>query len=51
MLGRRDPQRSLFDADSLPHRVPPDSIYGRLAIRMFVESQQPQWKDRLRTAE
>lgn len=31
MLGRRDPQRSLFDADSLPHRVPPDSIYGRMA--------------------
>src|SRR5512135_2559446 len=31
MLGRRDPQRCLFDADSLPHRVPPDSIYGRMA--------------------
>jgi hypothetical protein len=31
MLGRRDPQRSLFDADSLPHRVPPDSICGRMA--------------------
>ena len=31
MLGRRDPQRTLFDADSLPHRVRPDSIYGRMA--------------------
>jgi len=31
MLGRRDPQRCLFDADSLPHRVAPDSIYGRMA--------------------
>ncbi len=31
MLGRRDPQRSLFDANSLPHRVAPDSFYGRLA--------------------
>jgi hypothetical protein len=31
MLGRRDPQRSLFDAQSLPHRVPPDSFYGRMA--------------------
>jgi len=31
MLGRRDPQRYLFDADSLPHRVPSDSIYGRMA--------------------
>ena len=31
MLGRRDPQRSLFHADNLPHRVPVESIYGRLA--------------------
>jgi len=31
MLGRRDPQRCLFDADSLPHRVAPDSIDGRMA--------------------
>jgi len=30
MLGRRDPQRSLFDAHSLPHRVPADSFYGRM---------------------
>jgi Transposase DDE domain/Transposase domain (DUF772) len=34
MLGRRDPQRSLFDAQSLPHRVPADSFYGRMgAVR------------------
>jgi hypothetical protein len=31
MLGRRDPQRGLFDAQSLPHRVPADSFYGRMA--------------------
>jgi transposase len=31
MLGRRDPQRTLFDANCLPHRVPPDSFYARLA--------------------
>jgi transposase len=30
MLGRRDPQRSFFDAQSLPHRVPEDSFYGRM---------------------
>jgi hypothetical protein len=30
MLGRRDPQRGLFDAQSLPHRVPIDSFYGRM---------------------
>ena len=30
MLGRRDPQRSLFDAKSLPHRVPAGSFYGRM---------------------
>lgn len=30
MLGRRDPQRSLFDAQSMPHRVPADSFYGRM---------------------
>ena len=30
MLGRRDPQRSLFDAKSLPHRVPANSFYGRM---------------------
>jgi len=31
MLGRRNPQRSLFDAQGLPHRVPKDSFYGRMA--------------------
>jgi transposase len=31
MLGRRKPQRSLFDAIGLPHRVPADSFYGRMA--------------------
>ena len=30
MLGRRDPQRSFFDAQSLPHRVADDSFYGRM---------------------
>jgi hypothetical protein len=32
MLGRRDPQRGLFDAQSLPHRVPADSFYGRMGV-------------------
>ena len=31
MLGRRDPQQSLFSAQNLPHRVPGDSFYGRMA--------------------
>lgn len=31
MLGRRDPQQSLFSAQNLPHRVPVDSFYGRMA--------------------
>jgi transposase len=31
MMGHRAPQRSLFDAQSLPHRVPTDSFYGRMA--------------------
>jgi len=30
MMGRRDPQRSLFDARTLPHRVPQDSLYGQM---------------------
>lgn len=30
MLGRRDPQRSLFEAQVWPHRVPADSFYARL---------------------
>jgi hypothetical protein len=34
MLGRCDAQRGLFDAQSLPHRVPADSFYGRMgAVR------------------
>ena len=31
MLGRRDPQQSLFLAQNLPNRVPGDSFYGRMA--------------------
>ena len=30
MLGKRKPQRSFFDALGLPHRVDPDSFYGRM---------------------
>ena len=30
MLGRRDPQRSLFEAQVWPHRVPVDSFYARM---------------------
>ena len=30
MLGRRDPQHSFFDAQTLPHRVSEDSFYGRM---------------------
>lgn len=30
MLGRRDPQRSLFEAQVWPHRVPADSFYARM---------------------
>jgi transposase len=30
MLGRRNPQRSLFEAQAWPHRVPADSFYARL---------------------
>src|SRR6266849_6481904 len=30
MLGRRKPQRSLFEAQAWPHRVPADSFYARL---------------------
>jgi len=32
MLGCRDLQRGLFDAQSLPHRVPADSFYGRMGL-------------------
>ena len=31
MLGRRSPQLGLFDAQTLPHRVPPDSFYGQMS--------------------
>jgi transposase len=31
MLGRRNPQRDLFEAEVWPHRVAADSIYGRMA--------------------
>ena len=31
MLGRRKAQGSLFEAEVWPHRVAPDSIYGRMA--------------------
>ena len=31
MLGRRSPQLSFFDARGLPHCVPADSFYGRMA--------------------
>jgi hypothetical protein len=30
MLGRRNPQRSLFSAQNLPNQVDPDSFYGRM---------------------
>lgn len=30
MLGRRNPQRSLFSAQGLPHRVDPSSFYGQM---------------------
>ncbi len=30
MLGRRAPQRSLFEAQAWPHRVPDDSFYARM---------------------
>jgi hypothetical protein len=32
MLGRRSPQRSLFEAQAWPHRVPADSFYARLGV-------------------
>ena len=34
MLGRRKPQRSLFEAQAWPHRVPVDSFYARLGAVM-----------------
>jgi transposase len=34
MLGRRHPQRSLFEVQAWPHRVPADSFYARLGAVM-----------------
>jgi DDE family transposase/transposase-like protein DUF772 len=34
MLGRRNPQRSLFEAQAWPHRVPANSFYARLGAVM-----------------
>jgi transposase len=31
MLGRRNPQRSLFEAQTWPHPIPSDSFYARMA--------------------
>jgi len=36
MMGRRERQRSLFDAQTLPHQVPADSFYGRMAAHSDV---------------
>ena len=30
MMGRRNPQRSLFEAQVWPHRVPDESFYARM---------------------
>ena len=41
MLGQRNPQRSLFDANSLPNQVPSDSFYGRMGAvseKMFSDT-------------
>ncbi len=45
MLGRRDPQQSLFSAQNLPHRVPTDSFYGRMAAVSAVLFQDDDLKD------
>jgi hypothetical protein len=40
MLGHRNPQRSLFEAQAWPHRVPADSFYARLGAvieHLFVD--------------
>ena len=42
MLGRRNPQRSLFEAQAWPHRVPADSFYARLGAvieQLFSDDQ------------
>jgi transposase len=45
MLGRRDPQQSLFSAQNLPHRVPEDSFYGRMATVSAVLFKDDDLKD------
>jgi transposase len=45
MLGRRDPQQSLFSAQGLPHRVPADSFYGRMAAVSGVLFQDDDLKE------
>jgi hypothetical protein len=45
MLGRRDPQQSLFSAQNLPHRVPTDSFYGRMAAVSGVLFQDEDLKE------
>jgi hypothetical protein len=45
MLGRRDPQHSLFSAANLPHRVPTDSFYGRMATVSDVLFQDDDLKE------
>jgi len=45
MLGRRDPQQSLFSAQNLPNRVPTDSFYGRMAAVSSVLFQDDDLKE------
>ncbi|HEX9117061.1 MAG TPA: IS1182 family transposase [Anaerolineae bacterium] len=45
MLGRRDPQQNLFSAQNLPHRVPADSFYGRMAAVSGVLFQDDDLKE------
>ena len=45
MLGRRDPQPSLFSAQNLPNRVPTDSFYGRMAAVSGVLFKDDDLKD------
>jgi transposase len=45
MLGRREPQHSLFSAQNLPHRVPVDSFYGRMAAVSSVLFRDDDLKD------
>jgi hypothetical protein len=45
MLGRRDPQHSLFSAANLPHRVPADSFYGRMTAVSDVLFQDDDLKE------